>query len=919
MSEPPRQVGPYQIVRELGRGGMGIVWLATDVRLGREVAIKALPDALAHDTERLERFEREARLLARLDHPNIARLHGLEEHEGRRYLVLEYVPGVTLEERLDAGPLPIDEAVDVALRIARGVEAAHDSGIVHRDLKPANIRITPEGEVKVLDFGLARSSEGDSTISAATLPDSPTLAEVAPNSPTIPGLILGTAPYMSPEQARGRRVDRGSDLWSFGVILYEMLTTIRPFAGETVSDSIGAILHRDVDLDRLPAETPEALRRLLRRCLERDRGRRLRDAGAARIELEEALAEPAPVAERARAGTSPLALAGWFAALLLAGLTGWLALRDAGSTSALVRSAIVAPEGIDIHRVVIAPDGRRVAFLGFPSKVDRLGIEVTNTLYLRELGDAEAALVPESAGVFHAAFSPDGTTLAYITGRSRNENTVALRRVPVDLSAPPVTIRTISSLFDTAGQGWFCWSPEGRIVLIDRTARQLVIVDPGTGREVRRVAIDTTIPDPDFGSLHGPLGDRHVSVTLARYDADGLHFDIAAIDLDTGAMQRVLEDGADPQLAPDGRTLLFTRGDTLFTCAFDADRLELAGAYAPVQGGLTTGATWLHGEAALAGNGTLCYLRGSVQGAARSLALIDAEGDESVWFEETRAYEEYLAVSPDGERVAVTVAGPGGLFEVWVGDTESARMRRLVGAVGADCYGGVFTPDGAALVIARWAPDDDEPGTVMLVPFAGDAPPRRIWGGWTRDQWIEPLFVDPKGTRAWVRAGGAGQEELIAIDLAGATEPRSLLTVPFLRSPALAPREDVPLLAYISDETGRPEAMLRSVGAETLGPAIPISTDGAWRCGWSLDAEGGLRLHHFDLEQREWITPVTWEGRPRLGTAVRSGRILHERIEEHALLRDGRIAVMLLGPDEGWPTRIELVQGWWQHVGASRR
>ncbi|MGH7741916.1 MAG: serine/threonine-protein kinase, partial [Candidatus Eiseniibacteriota bacterium] len=278
----PTQIGPYPIVREVGRGGMGVVYLGEDPRLKRPVAIKVLPDAFALDADRLLRFEREARLLAALTHPNIAGIYGLEEDAGRRFLVLEYVEGDTLAGHQHGRALPIDETLEICRQIAAALEAAHEAGIVHRDLKPGNVKLTPAGEVKVLDFGLAKGSSSGAE-SSPDLSHSPTLTQAA----TGMGVILGTAAYMSPEQARGKTVDRRTDIWSFGCVLYECLTGVQAYAGETVSDTIAMILQGEPDWSRLPGKTPEKLRTLLGRCLEKDARRRLRDIGDARIEIEE--------------------------------------------------------------------------------------------------------------------------------------------------------------------------------------------------------------------------------------------------------------------------------------------------------------------------------------------------------------------------------------------------------------------------------------------------------------------------------------------------------------------------------------------------------------------------------------------------------------------------------------------------------
>jgi serine/threonine protein kinase len=289
----PAEIGPFKIERELGRGGMGVVYLATDTRLDRQVAIKALPADLAAAPDRLARFQREAKVLAALNHPNVGAIHGLEQSEGHQYLILEYIEGETLADRLAGGPLAVAEAITIAKQIAEALEAAHEKGVIHRDLKPGNVMVTAEDVVKVLDFGLARTDDGSSsTTNDAVRPDSPTVVSPVRHSPTIPGVIMGTAGYMSPEQARGKSVDKRSDIFSFGCVLYEMLTGSGPFPGETVTDSLGAILHREPDWSMLPASTPRRVRDLLTNCLAKDRKQRLHDIADARLELERAMAEP---------------------------------------------------------------------------------------------------------------------------------------------------------------------------------------------------------------------------------------------------------------------------------------------------------------------------------------------------------------------------------------------------------------------------------------------------------------------------------------------------------------------------------------------------------------------------------------------------------------------------------------------------
>jgi len=399
-------IGHYRIEEELGAGGMGTVYRATDSKLGRQVAIKFLPEAFAKDPDWLGRFEREARLLAALNHPNIAAIYGFEESAGVHYLVLELVPGETLAQLLKRGPLKVPETLGSCRQIAEGLEAAHGKGITHRDLKPANIKITPEGKVKVLDFGLAKAFEAEP--SGIDLSQSPTVTGEDASA----GKILGTAAYMSPEQARGKAIDKRTDIWAFGCVLYEVLAGKKAFGGATVSDSIAAVLGKEPDWNALPAKTPERLRNLLRRCLQKDLPKRLRDIGDAGLELEEALAEPTN-AGPARASltmtrrTVISALAG-AAAGAAAGVFGLSRGRN-GTPRNLTRFSIPLPEGSVAEatanrRVAVSSDGTHIAYnisvagQGFNPAIQKF--------YLRSLSELEPKLIPAAGGA--PFFSSDG-------------------------------------------------------------------------------------------------------------------------------------------------------------------------------------------------------------------------------------------------------------------------------------------------------------------------------------------------------------------------------------------------------------------------------------------------------------------------------------------------------------------------------
>jgi serine/threonine-protein kinase len=398
------RLGPYEIVALIGAGGIGEVYKTRDTKLGREVAIKVLPAAFAENKERLARFEREARVLASLNHPNIATLFDLQERDGTHFLVLEFVPGETLAERIRRGAIPVDEALPLFKQIAEGLEAAHEKGIIHRDLKPANVKVTPEGTVKVLDFGLAKALAGEAV--SQDLSESPTLTRDA----TETGVLLGTAPYMSPEQARGKQTDKRTDIWAFGCCLFEALTATGAFWGETVSDTIARILEREPDPKKLPANTPAAIRELLRRCLTRDLRRRHQAIGEARIVIEEHLADqaarstPTPAAGPAWRRSLP-----WFAAaasvvaFLVALWSPWRA--DQTTEQAPLRVRIeMSPETSFDFGPALSPDGNLIAH------------ECGNMLCLRALNQLEAEPISGTEGAYAPFFSPDGKWIGFFAG-----------------------------------------------------------------------------------------------------------------------------------------------------------------------------------------------------------------------------------------------------------------------------------------------------------------------------------------------------------------------------------------------------------------------------------------------------------------------------------------------------------------------
>ena len=473
------RLGVYEITAPIGEGGMGQVYRATDTRLKRQVAIKILPPSLATDADRLARFQREAEVLASLNHPNIAAIYGLEESGGLTALVMELVEGEDLSQRIAHGPIPLDEALPIARQIAEALEAAHEQGIIHRDLKPANIKVRPDGTVKVLDFGLAKALEPVAAMSVSNSM-SPTITTPAM---TQAGMILGTAAYMSPEQARGRTVDKRADIWAFGCVLYEMLTGRRAFEGDDVSDTLAAVLRADPDWTALPAKTPTPIRRLLRRCLEKDRKRRLDSAADARLEIDDALTIPAADASPAVAPrrVMPVAIASVLVTAVVVAVAMWVLMRPAPLPARVERFVIPTPADASAisnfgSAVAMSPDGSRVVYRTLPRGAADVATDAV--LYLRDRGQLEPTLLRGTEGATGPVFSPDGEWIAF-----QNLKDQTLKRVSV-LGGLPQTICRVDGLLRGAS-----WGPDNTIVFATNGTKGLrqVAVDGGAPQVLTKI------------------------------------------------------------------------------------------------------------------------------------------------------------------------------------------------------------------------------------------------------------------------------------------------------------------------------------------------------------------------------------------------------------------------------------------------
>ncbi len=679
---PGSRLGPYQVVSFLGAGGMGEVYRATDTRLGRDVAIKVLPADVAADRDRVARFRREAQLVASLNHPNVAAIYGIEEVDGAVALALELVDGEDLASRLSSGPIPVDEAIGIARQIAEGLEAAHERGIVHRDLKPGNVIVTKDGVVKILDFGLAKAWSGDGNDASSgggTLSQSPTMSRHM----TEAGMILGTAAYMSPEQARGKPVDKRSDIWSYGVVVYEMLTGRRLFDGETVTDVLAAVLTREANLTALPPETPGSVRRLVARCLDRDPKKRLRDIGEARFILadpgatevrESPTAAPAAMSPRRRAAIGAIA-----AAALAAGiLAGWLLRRSPPpALGAGARWSLSIPDGFTLlaesaPQLAISDDGRLQAAIVVDSTR-------TSHLLVRSVDEIEPRVLADTDGANSPFFSPDGKWIGFFRNQS-------IFKIPA-AGGPPIDLAATATV--TAARG-ATWSRDGYIYFAPNVATGLSRVFQNGGPVTAVTRLDAA---RDERTHRWPQALPDGSAVLFTCDtaASTEYYDDARIEAvrpATGERKVLVEGSSQARYGSDDR-LIFARGGSLYSIAFDPRTLTTRGTPEVVVQGVATDVSSGAVQFAVSPSGAAIWAPGGAIAQYR-LFWVDPKGTETPVPVLSDPYNE-SSLSPDGKRVALT-GGKGGVADLWVADLERGTQTRLtVGNVIANPF---WSPDG---------------------------------------------------------------------------------------------------------------------------------------------------------------------------------------------------------------------------------
>ena len=644
----------YKVIEKIGQGGMGVVYRAEDTNLSRDVAIKVLPEQFTKDPQRLARFEREAKLLASLNHPNIAAIYGFEEADNVRFLAMELVPGETLAERVAKGPVPVEEALEICRQIAEGVEAAHEKGVIHRDLKPANVKVTPEGKVKILDFGLAKAFEDE--IPAADISQSPTLTEEM----TRAGVILGTAAYMSPEQARGEEVDKRTDIFAFGCVLYELLTGRRTFEGKTVTDTLAKVLEGVPDWKALPNNTPWRIQELLQRCLSKDPDDRLFHVGEARIQIKKALKEPATASPTVVTGTVQPGGQRWGMTMglvvlgaVVAGLVVWFLVQPSSPEQPLNQFVITPPPGAPLvdtagTDLAISPDGRRIIYLSQDQR----------QLYLRSMDDPTVRPIRGASGAGpNFFFSPDGEFVAFITGSGD------LTKISLAGGAS----MTISSTPALRGGSWHAESG----IVFSGAGGGLYQVS-ATGGEPELLAI----PDPGQGRFYvSPeiLPDGKAVVFTVIND---VNFQTAVLSLETGEKKIVIEGGRQARYVPTGHLLYeVANSGTLMAAPFDLTQLEITGDSAPILEGVrqTTGAAI---DFAFSADGTLVYVPGGSSAPHQhSLVWVDRQGRETLVTEEKRPFAA-PRLSPDGKQVALSIGDVTGR-NLSIFDFEAGSLSRL--------------------------------------------------------------------------------------------------------------------------------------------------------------------------------------------------------------------------------------------------
>ena len=819
-------LGHYEVLSSLGAGGMGEVYRAKDTKLGREVAIKLLLEEVSADPERLARFEREARVLASLNHSNIASLHAFERDGDTNFLVMEVVEGETLADRIKRGAIPVDEALPLFIQIAEGLEAAHEKGVIHRDLKPANIKVTDDGNVKILDFGLAKAMAPDTdTAEDGGLSESPTLTLAA----TQRGEILGTAAYMSPEQASGKAVDKRTDIWAFGACLYEALTGQRVFQGEDAPNTLAAVLRDQPDLEALPVELSSSIRRLVRRSLEKKKQQRIPDIAMARIEIEESLsgldATTTVVPDRSEQRSfSRGSLATAICALILGsaatGIVVWNRPQPLSQPLPTSRYLLDLPlsqvSGSAASLIALSPDGRTLVFTGEEEGVARL--------YRRPLDTLEASPILGTEGAYSPFFSSDGASVGFLDGTH-------IRKVPLS-GGTPVSLCEVHNI--VRGASW-----EGDVIVFGMDGVGILRVS-GSGGEPEKILTFDSGFVPWRPQL---LAGAEFFLFVTGDDGD---YNVEVADVATGENRRLLiEDATDPRFVPPGH-LVFLRGDAIWAAPFDLDSAQIVGELAPVIHSLRSTDSRrdidTRARISVSSNGTLAYELGS--NVSDTLVWVDRDGDEELLATSDGAAS-WPRLSPDGMTLALGVTQ--GARDIWLYDLQRDIFSRLTD-FGASWP--IWTADGESITFQTLGAG----GWLNLHVVAADRSTEPL-------QLLEGQIIQAPGN--WSQDG----QTLVYYEIPPSTQRDIWILHEGERSPWLSTPNDerAPVLspngrwlAYVSDEEGPDEVFV----AAFPGPrgAIKVSSEGGREPLWSRDGRelfyrDGLRMMSVSVQTSGPLSP----------------------------------------------------------------
>jgi eukaryotic-like serine/threonine-protein kinase len=811
MSMIGKTLAHYEITSQLGKGGMGEVYQAKDRKLGRDVAIKVLPEEFARDADRVARFQREAKLLASLNHTNIAAIHGLEESDGTNFLVLELVEGDTLADRIKRGPIAVEESLKLALQITEALEAAHEKGVIHRDLKPANIKVTPDGKVKVLDFGLAKAFAGEQSdlnlSNSPTLTRSPTLSDAA----TQQGVILGTAAYMSPEQAKGKSVDKRADIWAFGVVLFEMLTGRSLFAGDDVSQTLARVLERQPDFSALPPNLHSRIRLLLERCLEKEAKNRYGSISDARVDIQNALADPSGVLMQpvtvAEPRTKLRTILPWAAAAIvlgaiIAGVAVWN-LRKPESHQ-LIRLDYDLPENQQFNTssgrdcLAISPDGRQIAY------------STRDGIFLRAMDELTARIIPGTETNPHSPFfSPDGKWLGYLSLDDNKLKKIAISGgAPIDLCDAR---RMLGASWDAADT--IVYAEEG-----DVEYRGIIRISANGGSPEKLIELKK------YENFYYPrlLPDgKSVIFTLGPPP-----YKIAVQSLESRE-RKVLFPGDTAWYLPTGH-IVYALGNNLFAVPFHLDTFQISGGPVLMIEGVFRTSALYPPSYAVSGPGTLVYMPETIGAATtkRNLAWVDMKGKEELLAAPSNAYRD-ARISPDGKRVALSMTTASN-ENIWIWDLIRESLTRLTSDASRDLYP-LWTRDGKRIFFAS-----QRSGWFGVYWKAADGT-----GG------VEQLSVTPIIGHCYPYAWSADGNNLIliqnisnnnigAVSMEGERKWRPLLKEKYNEAqPQISP--DGKWMAYVSDESGRNEVYVRPFPGVEGGGRWQVSTDHGDSPLWSPD------------------------------------------------------------------------------------